>query len=79
MNEFDLQAWQREIDAWRRRIASDEEAPQLRAELDHLSRDVDDLREHPESEGELRSSVERRLARLLSLYDITRRERARRS
>jgi hypothetical protein len=75
MNEFDLQAWQREIDAWRRRIAADDEAPQLRAELDHLTRDVDDLREHPESEAKLRSSVERRLLRLLSLYDITRRRR----
>ena len=43
MNEFDLQGWEREIQAWRRRLDSQElAAPQtnvVRAELDDIQRD----------------------------------------
>jgi hypothetical protein len=74
MNEFDLQAWERELDAWQRRLATQlDEVPQLRAELALLRLDLEALRQHPESEGELRASVERRLHHLLALYDHRRR------
>jgi hypothetical protein len=77
MNEFDLQGWEREIQAWRRRLdaagaptapATDTSA--VRAELAQIQRDIVALRENPESESETRTSVERRLVRLLALYDL---------
>jgi predicted RNase H-like nuclease (RuvC/YqgF family) len=69
MNEFDLQGWEREIQAWRRRLGS-QDAPVVRAEIDDIARDIDELRVHPEHEGDVRSRLERRLVRLLALYDI---------
>lgn len=71
MNEFDLQGWEREIQAWRRRLET-EDAPLVRAELDDIADHIERLREHPESEGEMRQRVERRLVRLLALYDLAR-------
>jgi hypothetical protein len=73
MNEFDLQGWEREVMAWRRRLdATDgtQSSTAVRAELDDISADIDDLREHPETESEARARVERRLVRLLALYDL---------
>jgi hypothetical protein len=76
MNEFDLQGWEREIQAWRRRLAS-RDAPVVRAEVDDIARDVGDLREHcqhavdeSDADEETRCRVERRLVRLLALYDV---------
>jgi hypothetical protein len=73
MNEFDLQGWEREIQAWRRRLDG-KDAPRnatvVRAELNDICRDLVELRQHPESEGDARVRVERRLVRLLSLYDL---------
>lgn len=72
MNEFDLQGWEREIQAWRRRLDSQVTAPsQLRVvveELNCIQRDLGELRLHPESEA--RDRLERRLVRLLSLYEL---------
>ena len=73
MNEFDLQGWEREIQAWRRRLdCRDAESHMtvVRAELADIVHDIDELRVHPESESQTRERVERRLVRLLSLYDI---------
>jgi predicted RNase H-like nuclease (RuvC/YqgF family) len=74
MNEFDLQGWEREIQAWRRRLDSQgEAAPQtsvVRAELNDIQRDIGELRSHPESEAQARDRVERRLVHLLALYDL---------
>ncbi len=73
MNEFDLQGWEREIQAWRRRLdASDapSNASAVRAELNDIVADIDTLREHPETESQARARVERRLVRLLALYDL---------
>lgn len=73
MNEFDLQGWEREIQAWWRRLSAADaprEATVVRAELSDIARAVDTLREHPESEGEMRGAVERRLVRLVALYDL---------
>ena len=69
MNEFDLQGWEREIQAWRRRLDS-QDAPVVRAELNDIARDIGELRMHPESETQARDRVERRLVRLLALYDL---------
>ena len=76
MNEFDLQGWERELQAWRRRLAS-QDAPVVRAEIDDIARDVCDLREHCHADAtvgdgdeETRCRVERRLVRLLTLYDV---------
>jgi hypothetical protein len=76
MNEFDLQGWEREIQAWRRRLGS-QDAPVVRAEIDDIARDIGDLREHCHDEAaasdvdeEARCRVERRLVRLLALYDV---------
>jgi hypothetical protein len=73
MNEFDLQGWEREVMAWRRRLDATD-APQnssaVRAELNDIVADLDELREHPESESETRTRLERRLVRLLALYDL---------
>jgi predicted RNase H-like nuclease (RuvC/YqgF family) len=73
MNEFDLQGWEREIQAWRRRLDSQAAASQMtvvRAELNDIQRDIGELRTHPESETQARDRVERRLVRLLALYDL---------
>lgn len=74
MNEFDLQGWERELQAWRRRLSSSQEAaPDLtvvRAELNDIQRDIGELRTHPETEAQARDRVERRLVRLLALYDL---------
>jgi hypothetical protein len=75
MNEFDLQGWEREIQAWRRRLDS-QDAPVVRAELNDIARDIGELRTHPESEAQARDRVERRLVRLLALYDLACRGRA---
>ena len=79
MNEFDLQGWEREIQAWRRRLDAQDarEATVVRAELNDIARDIGTLREHPESEDEMRGAVERRLVHLLALYDLACRGRAR--
>ncbi len=69
MNEFDLQGWEREIQAWRRRLGS-QDAPSVRAEIDDIARDIGELRVHPDAEGDIRGRLERRLVRLLSLYDL---------
>jgi hypothetical protein len=69
MNEFDLQGWEREIQAWRRRLDS-QDAPAVRAELNDIARDIGELRTHPETEAQARDRVERRLVRLLALYDL---------
>jgi hypothetical protein len=69
MNEFDLQGWEREIQAWRRRLDS-QDAPVVRAELNDIARDIGEMRTHPESEAQARDRVERRLVRLLALYDL---------
>jgi hypothetical protein len=76
MNEFDLQGWEREIQAWRRKLGS-EEAPVLRAELNEIAHDVGRLRAHPEGESEARARVERRLVQLLALWDRACRRRGR--
>lgn len=74
MNEFDLQGWEREIEAWRRRLDSQgAPAPQtslVRDELNDIQRDIGELRSHPETEAQSRDRVERRLVRLLALYDL---------
>ena len=73
MNEFDLQGWEREIQAWRRRLGSQDAEPHMtvvRAELNDIQRDIGELRTHPESESQTRERVERRLVRLLALYDL---------
>lgn len=73
MNEFDLQGWERELQAWRRRLDAQGAALEtkvVRAELADIQRDIVELREHPESEAEARRRVERRLVRLLALYDL---------
>jgi len=73
MNEFDLQGWEREIQAWRRRLGSQDAEPQMtvvRAELNDIQRDIGELRVHPESEVQARDRVEKRLVRLLALYDL---------
>jgi predicted RNase H-like nuclease (RuvC/YqgF family) len=73
MNEFDLQGWEREIQAWRRRLDTQAAASQMtvvRAELNDIQRDIGELRTHPESETQARDRVERRLVRLLGLYDL---------
>jgi hypothetical protein len=74
MNEFDLQGWEREIQAWRRRLGSSPDAAPdmtvVRAELNDIQRDIGELRTHPESESQARDRVERRLVRLLALYDL---------
>jgi hypothetical protein len=77
MNEFDLQGWEREIQAWRRRLdasgAASETTPDttvVRAELNDIQRDIVELREHPADESDARNRVERRLVRLLALYDL---------
>lgn len=75
MNEFDLQGWEREIQAWRRRLsapptAADPQLTVVRAELADIVRDIGEIRVHPESESQARGRVERRLVRLLSLYDV---------
>ena len=74
MNEFDLQGWEREIQAWRRRLGSQAASPsQIRVvvdELDDIQRDLGELRQHPESETQSRDRLERRLVRLLGLYDL---------
>jgi hypothetical protein len=70
MNEFDLQGLEREIQAWRRRLES-HDAPLIRAELNDIARDVDQMRAHalaPDERNE-RESVEQRLFHLLLLYD----------
>jgi hypothetical protein len=69
MNEFDLQGWEREIQAWRRRLDTTD-APVVRAELNDIARDLIELRAHPVDEANARSRVEKRLVRLLSLYDL---------
>ena len=69
MNEFDLQGWEREIQAWRRRLDS-QDAPVVRAELNDIARDIGELRIHAETEAQARDRVERRLVRLLALYDL---------
>jgi hypothetical protein len=71
MNEFDLQGWEREIQAWRRRLGS-QDAPVVRAEIDDIARDIDELRVHPgaQAECDVRERLERRLVHLLALYDI---------
>jgi hypothetical protein len=72
MNEFDLQGWEREIQAWRRRLDSSDAPPTaaVRAELEDIEADIDTLREHPETESQARARVERRLVRLIALYDL---------
>lgn len=78
MNEFDLQGWEREIQAWRRRLGSQDAEPQMtvvHAELADIVRDIGELRVHPESEAQTRERVERRLVRLLALYDLACRKR----
>jgi hypothetical protein len=74
MNEFDLQGWERELQAWRRRLDSQAVAPsQIRVvvdELDEIQRELGELRSHPESEVQSRDRLERRLVRLLGLYDL---------
>ena len=73
MNEFDLQGWEREIQAWRRRLDAQAAPSQLtvvHAELNDIQRDIGELRTHPESETQTRDRVERRLVRLLALYDL---------
>jgi hypothetical protein len=42
----------------------------VRAELADIQRDILELRVHPETEAQTRDRVERRLVRLLSLYDL---------
>ncbi|MGZ3443159.1 MAG: hypothetical protein ACXVDD_26740 [Polyangia bacterium] len=79
MNEFDLQGWEREIQAWRRRLGSQVEAPsQIRVvveELNEIQHDLGELRLHPETEAQSRDRLERRLVRLLGLYDLACRAR----
>jgi len=73
MNEFDLQGWEREIQAWRRKLGAQEAEPDMtvvRAELNDIQRDIGELRQHPETESQTRDRVERRLVRLLGLYDL---------
>jgi len=73
MNEFDLQGWEREIQAWRRRLGPLGAEPQMtavRAELADIQRDIVELRVHPETEAQSRDRVEKRLVRLLALYDL---------
>lgn len=73
MNEFDLQGWEREVQAWRRRLDANEaiqNATAVRAELNDIIADIGVLREHPESESQTRARVEHRLVRLLALYDL---------
>jgi hypothetical protein len=75
MNEFDLQGWEREIQAWRRKLGAQEAEPHMavvRAELNDIQRDIGELRTHPETEAQARDRVERRLVRLLALYDLAR-------
>lgn len=75
MNEFDLQGWEREIQAWRRKLGAQEAEPRMavvRAELNDIQRDIGELRTHPETEAQARDRVERRLVRLLALYDLAR-------
>ena len=73
MNEFDLQGLEREIQAWRRRLDT-HDAPLVRAELNDIARDFDRLRGHalPPDDEQGRHAVERRLVRLLALYDSAR-------
>jgi hypothetical protein len=73
MNEFDLQGWEREVQAWRRCLASTgaiQNATAVRAELNDIIADIGELREHPETESQTRARVEHRLVRLLALYDL---------
>ena len=74
MNEFDLQGWEREIQAWRRRLDAQAGGPsQVRVvadELAEIQRDLGELRSHPESEAQSRDRLERRLVRLIGLYDL---------
>jgi hypothetical protein len=82
MNEFDLQGWERELQAWWRRLDGDGasgDAATLRAELAALADDIGGLRAHPEREAVERAGVERRLRQLLSLYDLARTARSRRT
>ncbi len=72
MNEFDLQGWERELQAWRRRLDSLHGAAEttvVAAELADIQADIVALRAHPETEALARDRVERRLVRLLTLYD----------
>jgi hypothetical protein len=72
MNEFDLQGWEREIEAWRRRLDAAGAAPlgEVRAALQDIQREIGELRVRPESEAQGRDRVERRLVQLLALYDV---------
>lgn len=74
MNEFDLQGLERELQAWWRRVDSPHVAAErttaVRAELSDIEREIGELRAHPESEASTRARVEKRLLRLLSLYDL---------
>ncbi|MDB4968120.1 MAG: hypothetical protein JWN44_3809 [Myxococcales bacterium] len=69
MNEFDLQGWEREIQAWRRRLDA-KDAPVVRAELNDIAADLVEMRAHPLAEADVRTRVEKRMVRLLSLYDL---------
>jgi hypothetical protein len=73
MNEFDLQAWERELGAWQRRL--ERQPPgELRSLLHGLARQLGGLRAlHDEGEpldgGLAQESLQRGFAELRAVYD----------
>jgi hypothetical protein len=70
MNEFDLQAWERELAAWWRRL--DRQPPgALRSTLCTIAEDLAQLRGRPDvDEEEARARLQARFDQLRALYDL---------
>lgn len=70
MNEFDLQMWERELDAWQRRLERQPPGA-LRSVLFEIAERVHDLRVHPAPAGDrwVRVELLRRFATLRALYE----------
>jgi hypothetical protein len=75
MSEFELQEWERELAAWRRRTQRLDGPPALEAELAALAIDISAVREQVAAGAEVSGArVARRLERLRALFEYLRPE-----
>lgn len=66
MNEFDLQAWERELHAWHRRLERQPPGA-LRSVLFQIAKEIEGLRTQPQER--VAADLRRRFSTLRSMYE----------
>ena len=71
MNEFVLQAWERELHAWERRITSGQRpSPALDAALHALAEQLEEIRQSPDTDEALAEArIREQFGRLRRMYE----------